>query len=154
MPIPYTHNDVIKWKHFQRYWPLMRGIHRSPVHTPAPRNPDISVIYPQGFHRLKLVIIPPYFIKQQYLWNITIQPILFCLEANMCCSDCSPIGENDCETGLLDDIIVVIFHVTLIIVWTHGPLGKVLIRNIQSDKVLGGRCIYEITIKPIAVTDA
>ena len=23
------HDDVIKWKHFPRYWPFMRGIHRS-----------------------------------------------------------------------------------------------------------------------------
>ena len=23
------HNDVIKWKHFPRYWPFIRGIHRS-----------------------------------------------------------------------------------------------------------------------------
>ena len=28
------HNDVIKWKHFPRYWPFMRGIHRSPVNSP------------------------------------------------------------------------------------------------------------------------
>ena len=25
------HDDVIKWKHFSRYWPFVRGIHRSPV---------------------------------------------------------------------------------------------------------------------------
>ena len=23
------HDDVIKWKHFPRYWPFVRGIHRS-----------------------------------------------------------------------------------------------------------------------------
>ena len=28
------HNDVIKWKHFLRYWPFVRGIHRSPVNSP------------------------------------------------------------------------------------------------------------------------
>ena len=28
------HDDVIKWKHFPRYWPLVRGIHRSPVISP------------------------------------------------------------------------------------------------------------------------
>ena len=27
-------DDVIKWKHFQRYWPFVRGIHRSPVNSP------------------------------------------------------------------------------------------------------------------------
>ena len=28
------HNDVSKWKHFLRYWPSVRGIHRSPVNSP------------------------------------------------------------------------------------------------------------------------
>ena len=30
----YLHDDVIKWKHFPRYWPFVRGIHRSPVNSP------------------------------------------------------------------------------------------------------------------------
>ena len=28
------HDDVIKWKHFSRYLPFVRGIHRSPVNSP------------------------------------------------------------------------------------------------------------------------
>ena len=28
------HDDVIKWKHFPRYWPFVRGIHRSPLNSP------------------------------------------------------------------------------------------------------------------------
>ena len=28
------HDDVIKWKHFRRYWLFVRGIHRSPVNSP------------------------------------------------------------------------------------------------------------------------
>ena len=28
------HDDVIKWKHFPRYWFFVRGIHRSPVNSP------------------------------------------------------------------------------------------------------------------------
>ena len=28
------HEDVIKWKQFPRYWPFVRGIHRSPVNSP------------------------------------------------------------------------------------------------------------------------
>ena len=28
-----THDDVIKWKRFPRYWPFVRGIHRSPVNS-------------------------------------------------------------------------------------------------------------------------
>ena len=30
----WKHDDVIKWKHFPRYWPFVRGIHRSPVKSP------------------------------------------------------------------------------------------------------------------------
>ena len=29
-----AHDDVIKWKHFPRYWPFVRGIHRSPANSP------------------------------------------------------------------------------------------------------------------------
>ena len=28
-----AHDDVIKWKHFPRNWPFVRGIHRSPVNS-------------------------------------------------------------------------------------------------------------------------
>ena len=34
MPPQIAHDDVIKWKYFPRYWPFVRGIHRSPVHSP------------------------------------------------------------------------------------------------------------------------
>ena len=30
----WNHDDVIKWKHFPRYWPFVRGIHRSTVNSP------------------------------------------------------------------------------------------------------------------------
>ena len=30
----WSHDDVIKWKHFLRYWPFVRGIHRYPVNSP------------------------------------------------------------------------------------------------------------------------
>ena len=29
----YDHDDVIKWKHFPRYWPFVRVIHRSPLNS-------------------------------------------------------------------------------------------------------------------------
>ena len=28
------HDNVIKWNHFPRYWPFVRGIHRWPVNSP------------------------------------------------------------------------------------------------------------------------
>ena len=30
----HSHDYVIKWKHFPRYWPFVRGIHRSSVNSP------------------------------------------------------------------------------------------------------------------------
>ena len=29
-----THDDAIQWNIFRRYWPFVRGIHRSPVNSP------------------------------------------------------------------------------------------------------------------------
>ena len=29
-----SHDDVIEWKHFPRYWPFVRGIHQSPLNSP------------------------------------------------------------------------------------------------------------------------
>ena len=29
----HSHDDVIKWRHFPRCWPFVRGIHRSPVNS-------------------------------------------------------------------------------------------------------------------------
>ena len=33
LTILYDHDDVIKWKHFPRDWPFLRGIRRSPVNS-------------------------------------------------------------------------------------------------------------------------
>ena len=36
------HDDIIKWKHFPRYWPFMRGIHWSlPSQRPVTRSFDV-----------------------------------------------------------------------------------------------------------------
>ena len=34
LPYQDMHDDVIKWRHFARYWLFERGIHRSPVNSP------------------------------------------------------------------------------------------------------------------------
>ena len=34
MNLAIWHDDVIKWKHFPRYWPFVRRIRRSPVNSP------------------------------------------------------------------------------------------------------------------------
>ena len=40
------HDDVIKWKHLPRYWPYMRGIHRSPVNSPHKGQWHGALIFP------------------------------------------------------------------------------------------------------------
>ena len=40
------HDDVIKWKHFPRYWPVVRGIHRSPVNSPYKGQRRGALIFP------------------------------------------------------------------------------------------------------------
>ena len=64
------------------------------LHIPALWYFGTSVTYPPWFRRVKLVVIPPRFIKQQYLWNISIQPAVGCYNswANLRCSGCNPLG--------------------------------------------------------------
>ena len=38
----YFHDDVIKWKHFPRYWPFVRGIHRFTDRFPSQRPVTLS----------------------------------------------------------------------------------------------------------------
>ena len=38
-------NDVGKWKHFPRYWPFVRGIHRSPVKFPHKGQWRLSLMF-------------------------------------------------------------------------------------------------------------
>ena len=42
----FTHDEVIKWKHFPRYWPFMWGIHRSPVNSPHKSQWSAAFIFP------------------------------------------------------------------------------------------------------------
>ena len=62
----------------------------------------ISNMAPMTFW-VKFVIIPSRFVYQQYLRNIDVQPVVGCYNvwANICCSGCSPLGENRCEKGIL-----------------------------------------------------
>ena len=39
------YDDIIKWKHFPRYWPFVRGIHRSPVKSPHKGQPHGALMF-------------------------------------------------------------------------------------------------------------
>ena len=34
LQLHFLRDHVVKWKQFPRYWPFVRGIHRSPVNSP------------------------------------------------------------------------------------------------------------------------
>ena len=42
----YDHDDVIKLKHFPRYWPFAWGIHRSPVNSPHKNQWHGALMFP------------------------------------------------------------------------------------------------------------
>ena len=39
----YHHHNAIEWKHFPRYWPFVRGIHRSPVNSSHTKDSDAEL---------------------------------------------------------------------------------------------------------------
>ena len=39
--IAVMHDDFIKWKHYPRNWPFLRGIHRGPAQRPVTRSFDV-----------------------------------------------------------------------------------------------------------------
>ena len=45
------HDDAIKWKHFPRYWPFVRGIHRSPVNYANPVYVVATICHQVGWLR-------------------------------------------------------------------------------------------------------
>ena len=46
------HDDVMKWKHFPRYWPFVRGIHRSPVPGEFPAKRPVT-----GYFDVSLICV-------------------------------------------------------------------------------------------------
>ena len=100
---------------FYMFLSIKRIIFEYTLHTPTPRRSDISAMYPK-FHSQ---ICYNTDIQQLYLLNIALQPTVGCsaYKLKKRCSDCSPLGENNCETGLFngglahDDVIK----------WKHFP---------------------------------
>ena len=48
---PMLHDDIIKWKHIPRYWPLVRGIHQSPANSPHKGQWREALMFPLWRHR-------------------------------------------------------------------------------------------------------
>ena len=66
-----------------------------------------SVTYPPWFCIVKLVVIPPRFVQQQYLWNIAIQPAVGCYNpwANLRGSGCYPLCEKLLRNRSIDPVV-------------------------------------------------
>ena len=69
----YFHDYVIKWKHFPRYWPFVRGIHRSPVNSPHKGQWLGALIFSL------ICALNKGFSKQSWVWWFEMQsPSLWC----------------------------------------------------------------------------
>ena len=51
------HDDVIKWKHFLRYWSFVRGIHRPPIHLMKASDAELCcLLWPAPEHTAEQTI--------------------------------------------------------------------------------------------------
>ena len=76
---------------------IKRNIFWSVLHIPALWYFGTSVTYRPWLRIVKLVVIAPRFVLQQYLWNIATQLAIGCYNswANLRCSGCYPLGEKN-----------------------------------------------------------
>ena len=128
------------------------------LHIPALWYFGTSVTYPPWLRRVKLVVIPPRFLKQQYLWNIAIQLAVGCYNswANLWCSGCYPLGEkllwNRSIAKMLWIINMLIFLMELILINLSKAQQLDLFENVFNDKFDGwfskmrSKFIYNITL--------
>ena len=74
------HDDVIKWKHFPRYWPFVRGIYRSPVNSHDKGQYDLKR---HGAHYYVIVML--YNFMSRDCSVILLQGYLQQLSGEICC---------------------------------------------------------------------
>ena len=129
------------------------------LHTPVLWYFDTSVTYPQCFRRVKIVLRPPRFVQQQYLWNTAIQPTVGCYNswAAIQCSGCSQLVEISLWNGTIGSALVqimdcqlfgashylnqcwVIINWTLIrnkLKWNFNQITKILIHKNASENII------------------
>ena len=98
-----TQDGVIKCKHFPRYWPFVRGIHRSPVH--------FDVIVMMGGHRNNLT----------EMWHMESQQACFGCRTHivyfLVLSSCTHFWCCQSRTSLLRTYCTIMSH----IIWYHQP---------------------------------
>ena len=84
------HDDVIKWKHFPRYWPFVRGLHRSPANSPhkghwrgaliffITRDSEVIMFSPCVFVCLCVSMFVTMFVRTIELWRTGATQTIFC----------------------------------------------------------------------------
>ena len=74
----YSDDDVIKWKHYPRHWPFVRGIHRSPV-TQRPVTRSFEVVFDLRLNkRLSKQSRPRWFEIHRAHYDVTAMWWYFC----------------------------------------------------------------------------
>ena len=96
MAIAVTHDDVIKWKYFPRYWPFVRGTHRSPVDSPHKG---------QSHRALMFSLICGWTSDNKpVIWD-AISPIMTSLESCHLSYDCPGTNNNDATLEKLQNML-------------------------------------------------
>ena len=117
------HDDVIKRKHFPRYWPSVRGIHRSPVNSPHKGQWRFGVFFDLRLNKRLW--------KQAWgWWLVTTSGPLWrhCDDkstSSVCCSD-AVFGNKACRPA--------------------GPIAGVANRLIIQLQLSKNNCVYHIAI--------
>ena len=124
-----VHDDVIKWKHFPRYWSFVRWIHRSPVNSPH-----------RGQGRGALMFFNCVFYPVLFLYSITMKNVfLFPCGCILSCFH----GLSFCSVLVSDDEIKKINHLmfSLIWAWINGWVS-----NREAGDLIHHRAHYDVTV--------
>ena len=108
------------------------------LHIPALWYFGTWITYPPWF-RVKLVVIPPRFIQQHYLWNIAIQPAVGCSNswANLRCFGCYPLGGKLLWNRSIVKVVLQIMH---------SPTHLGLETDCVSILLYTGLCVYTMCV--------
>ena len=78
-----SYDDVINWKHFPRYWPFVRGIHRLPVNSPnAWVNNDEAGDLKRHCTHYDVTVMPDHVFKGSFHKWLTNYTHYYCVRCN------------------------------------------------------------------------
>ena len=102
------HDDVIKWKRFPRYWPFVRGIHRSPVNSPHKGRWRWALMFCSNYAWNKLLS------KQSLCWWFKTPSGSLWRQCNLWCKHDQSTKVHTCYS-----VLALIWQLRLYQIWWH-----------------------------------